>query len=126
MHLKVTNQRNDFLHKLSRELAQEYSVIAVEDLLVSSMIHDHFLAKSFNDAGLSNLISMLDYKVLETGTKLVKVDPSYTSQTCSQCGYVREGDEKLGLSERTYQCPSCGLTIDRDLTPLVTYFLGLD
>ena len=114
IHLKITNQRDDFLHKLSRELVQEYSVIAVEDLQVSSMIHTNRLAKSFQDAGLSALIRMLEYKVSETGTKLVKVSAAFTSQTCSRCGYVREGDEMLNLSDRTYYCPSCGLSMNRD------------
>ena len=100
MHLKVTNQRKDFLHQLSRRLVNEYSLIAVEDLQVPTMIHDHHFAKSFNDAGLSILTQMLDYKV---------------SETCSRCGYVRKGDEKLSLSERVYSCPSCGLSMDRDV-----------
>ncbi len=53
--------------------------------------------------------------VLETGTKLVKVDAKNTTQTCSRCGQVKEGDERLGLSERTFFCSCCGLSVDRDL-----------
>ena len=114
VHLKVANQRDDFLHKLSRELAEKYSVIVVEDLRVEDLRKNNSLAKSFNDAGLSTFISMLEHKVSETGAQLVKVDPAYTTQTCSGCGHVREGEEKLGLGDREYHCPCCGLVIDRD------------
>ncbi len=115
LHLKVENQRNDFLHQLSRRLANEYSIIAVEDLQVENLVKNHHVAKSFHDTGLSTLIQMLEYKVSETGSRLVKVDAAFTSQTCSQCGFVREGKEKVMLGERTYFCPSCGLSLDRDL-----------
>ena len=115
VHLKVTNQRTDFLHQLSRHLAEEYSLIAVEDLQISRMVHDHRVAKSFNDAGLGTFIEMMEYKVSETGAQLVKVNPAYTTQTCSRCGQVKEGADKLTLSDRGYHCHCCGLDIDRDL-----------
>jgi putative transposase len=73
------------------------------------------MAKSFSDAALGAFISMLEYKVSETGALLVKVNAAYTSQTCSRCGHVREGENKLLLDKRTYYCPKCGLSIDRDL-----------
>ena len=58
---------------------------------------------------------MLEYKVLVTGSQLVKVLAAFTSQTCSRCGQVKEGVERLSLSDRTDHCLSCGLNIDRDL-----------
>jgi putative transposase len=115
VHLKVANQRLDFLHQLSRELAEKYSVIVVEDLRVANLMKNHSLAKSFSDAGLSTFISMLEHKVSETGAQLVKVEAAFTTQTCSRCGHVREGNEKLTLKDRVYCCPTCGLVIDRDL-----------
>ena len=115
VHLKVANQRDDFLHKLSRELAERYSVIVVEDLKVENLRKNHSLAKSFSDAGLSTFISMLEHKVSETGAQPIKVEAAYTTQTCSRCGRVKEGDEKLGLGDREYRCSACGLVIDRDL-----------
>jgi len=90
-------------------------MIALEDLQVVNLLKNHHLAKSFHDARLGTLISMLEYKVLVTGSQLVKVLAAFTSQTCSRCGGVREGDERLSLSERIYSCPSCGLNMDRDL-----------
>lgn len=104
VYLKVANQRDDFLNKLSRELAEKYSVIVVEDLAIANMVMNHSLAKSFSDAGLSTFIDMLEYKVSETGARLVKVDPAYTTQTCSRCGHVKEGKDKLGLGDREHRC----------------------
>ena len=115
VHLKIANQRDDFIHQLSRELASKYSVIVVEDLQLTNLVRNHSLAKSFNDAGLGTFIDMLEYKVSETGAQLVKVNPAYTTQTCSRCGNVRQGENKVQLGERTYHCPTCGLEMDRDL-----------
>lgn len=115
VHLKVANQRNDFLNKLSREFAEKYSMIVVEDLRVEDLRKNHSLAKSFSDAGLCTFIDMLEYKVSETGAQIMKVNPAFTTQTCSQCGHVKEWYEKLNLSDRIYQCQECGLVIDRDL-----------
>ena len=87
----------------------------VEELQIVNLVKNHSLAKSFNDVSLGTFIRMLEYKVLETGAQLVKVNPAYTTQTCSRCGNVRHGDNKVHLSERTYHCPVCGLNIGRDL-----------
>jgi putative transposase len=115
VHLMVSNQRDDFLYKLSHELAEKYSVIVVEDLTITNLMYNHSLAKSFSDAGLSTFILMLEHKVSETGALLVKVNPAFTTQTCSRCGHIKEGEEKLGLNDRSYLCPLCGLEMDRDL-----------
>lgn len=112
---KVADQRADWHHKLSRQIASDYSIIAVEDLDVQGMVHNHRLAKSIYDAGWSSFVNMVEYKVSETGALLVKVDPRNTTQTCSQCGNVLEGEDKLALSDRIYECQVCGLEMDRDL-----------
>jgi putative transposase len=75
------------------------------------MIHNHCLAKSIADAAWSQFFDQLSHKAEEAGRKLVKVNPAYTSQTCSQCGHR----QKMPLSERTFDCLCCGLSIDRDL-----------
>jgi len=75
------------------------------------MVKNHHLAKSISDAGWGEFISMLEYKAGEAGTKLVKVNPSGTSQKCSRCGMTVPKE----LSERVHCCPYCGLTLDRDV-----------
>jgi putative transposase len=105
---RIRNQRLDFAHKLSRQLAHTYSLIALEDLNVKGLAASR-LAKSVNDAGWSLFINLLAYKVEETGSKLVKVDPCMTSQTCPQCGNIH----KKELSQRWHSCP-CGCEMHRD------------
>ena len=64
-------------------------------------------------------LSTLEHKVSETGAQLVKVNPAYTTQTCSNCGNIRQGDNKVQLNERTYKCPVCDLDMDRDLNAAI-------
>jgi putative transposase len=106
---KVKNQRLDFAHKLSHKLSNTYSLIAVEDLNIKGLASG-MLAKSVRDAGWSMFINMLSYKVENTGSKLIKVDPRYTSQTCPDCGNIRKKD----LSERWHSC-DCGSSMHRDV-----------
>lgn len=110
LYEKVTNQRLDFLHKETRRLAKSYSLIAIEDLKVSEM-KSKYLQLSINDASWNKFRELLTYKVEETGCKLVCVEPRGTTQECSECGKVVEKSLKI----RLHKCPSCGLTISRDL-----------
>jgi transposase len=75
------------------------------------------LNRAFGDAGLAAVLRQLDYKSSWFGSRLVKADRWFpSSKTCSGCGVVKA---KLHLAERTYQCDSCGLIIDRDLNAAV-------
>ena len=107
-YAKVKHQRTDFAHKLSHSLVSTYSLIAVEDLNVKGLVASR-LAKSVNDAGWSTLINMLEYKAESAGSKLIRVDPRMTSQTCPNCGNIH----KKELSERWHSCP-CGSEMHRD------------
>ena len=112
-HKKVKNQRNDYQHKVSRELANKHRVIFLETLNVKNMVKNKKLAKAISDVSWSSFITKLDYKIAENQGCIVKIDPFYpSSKTCSNCGNVKD---KLLLSERTYHCNECGFTIDRDL-----------
>ena len=111
LHEKVTNQRNDFLHKLSRKLADSYSTIVVEDLQIPNMVQNHNLAKSIADSSWGRFLQFLSYKAEEAGGRVIKVNPKDTTQICSGCGLK----VPKTLSERTHLCPRCGLQMDRDL-----------
>jgi putative transposase len=111
LHDKVANQRGDFWHKETRKLANTYSLIAIEDLTLQFMTRNGHLALSAHDAALGTFRQMLGYKVEETGSQLVPVNPQYTSQVCSGCGAFVPKE----LSVRVHSCPHCGLTIDRDV-----------
>lgn len=111
LHTKVCSQRWDFLYKQSRRLVNAYGLIAVEQLSVKGMVKNHRLAKSISDAGWSEFIAMLEYKAAEAGARLVRVNPSSTSQECSRCGMTVPKE----LSQRVHCCPYCGLVLDRDI-----------
>ncbi|HEG0266691.1 TPA: transposase [Campylobacter coli] len=124
LHKKVRNQRNDYQHKVSREIADKYRTICLETLKVKNMVKNKKLAKQISDVSWSSFISKLEYKVAENQGCLVKIDTYYpSSKTCSNCGCVKE---TLSLSERTYNCNECGFEIDRDLNASINILnLGL-
>lgn len=109
LYEKVYNQRLDFLHKLTRQLVNEYDCIALEDLQISSM-NNKYLQFSINDVAWQRFRQLLTYKGEETGCKLDFVEPRDTSKRCSKCGKLQD----MPLSKRKYEC-SCGNSMPRDL-----------
>jgi putative transposase len=110
LHERVTNQREDFLHKLSRYYVDRYDFIAVEDLNIRGMLRNHKLSSSISDVAWNKFAETLAYKAGNAGKLVVRVSPRNTTQRCSRCG----GIAKKGLAERTHKCPYCGLEFDRD------------
>jgi len=108
---RVGWRRGDFAHQYSRRIVNTFDLIAVEDLAVNRMMHNHCLAKSIADAAWTQFAATLSHKAAWAGRGYVAVNPAYTSQDCSGCGHR----QKLSLSDRTYACPCCGLILDRDL-----------
>ncbi len=115
LHTKIKNQRDDFLHKLSREFVHEFDLICVEDLNIKKMVSGDNnyknLNKSILDGGWRQFLDYLSYKAEEAGKTVMKVNPAYTSQICSACGHMVNKD----LSQRIHRCDKCGLVIDRDI-----------
>jgi len=83
LHEKLTNQRNDFLHKLSRFYVNSYDVICVENLNVKSMVKNHSLAQKILDASWGKFLQLLEYKAERAGVRVVKVNPRGTSEGLS-------------------------------------------
>ncbi|MGE7632445.1 RNA-guided endonuclease TnpB family protein [Bacillus paramycoides] len=110
LHEKVANQRKNFLHHKSKELATHFDVVAIEDLHMKGMSRALRFGKSVADNGWRMFTTFLAYKLQEQGKQLVKIDKWFPStKMCSSCGTRKD----MPLSERTYEC-FCGLTIGRD------------
>jgi putative transposase len=110
VHERIRNRRHDFAHRESRKLVNRYGFIAVENLSIKRMNKNHCLAKSIMDAAWGEFTEKLAYKAEWAGRRFVRVNPAYTSQDCSSCGFR----QSVPLSARVYECPSCGLILDRD------------
>jgi len=113
LHERVANQRRDFWHKLTRQLADTYSLIALEDLTLAFMTANHHLALSAHDAGLAEFQQLLAYKAEEAGVTVIAVPPHNTTQACSYCGTLP--DVPKTLADRVHSCSQCGYVADRDL-----------
>jgi len=109
-HLKVKRTRKDFHHKASTSIVRRFDAIAVEELNIRGLLKNPKLAKAIADVGWSAFFTMIEVKAGNAGRRFEKVPARYTSQECSGCGHR----QKMPLAVRVYQCPSCGLVIDRD------------
>ena len=119
LHRHISNQRKDYLHKKSTEIANRYSYVCVENLNMKNMSNKGFgNGKSTLDNGYGYFLTLLDYKLKERGGNLIKVDKWFpSSQLCSDCGY--QFHQVKHLSIRTWVCPKCGVKHDRDINAAI-------
>ena len=106
---KITNSRDDFLHKISKYYVDKYDVIGIEDLIITDMIHNK-LAKHIFDASWGRFRQFISYKAESAGKIFMLVNHKGTTQRCSNCG----NKVKKGLYDREHKCSNCGLEIPRD------------
>jgi len=111
-HVKIRNQRLDFVRKEALRLSREYDVVVVEDINLRAIGGSLHLGKNLHDNGFGMFRDHLERKLREKGSILVKVDKWFPStKTCSVCGYVNP-EVKLGVQE--WECPECGTVHQRD------------
>lgn len=118
LHEKVANQRKDFLHKLSRQIANVYDCVCIENLDIKAMSQGLHFGKSVSDNGWGMFTTYLKYKLEDMGKQLVKVDKFFaSSQICNVCGY--KNSETKDLAVRAWDCPQCGTHHDRDINAAI-------
>ena len=117
LHRQIKHLRHNTLHQVTTRLAKTKSVLVIEDLHVSGMLKNHYLAQAIGDVGFYEFKRQLLYKASWYGARVILADrwePS--SKRCSACGWV---DAELTLSDRTFHCEQCGLVLDRDLNAAI-------
>lgn len=117
LHYRISCIRKDAIHKLTRTVTKHFKHIAIEDLNVKGMVRNHKLAKALSDSSLSEILRQLTYKAELYGNVIHKVNRFFpSSKLCSRCGHKYDG---LTLKDRTFICPSCGMTEDRDVNAAI-------
>ncbi|MBD2018400.1 IS200/IS605 family element transposase accessory protein TnpB [Microcoleus sp. FACHB-53] len=117
VHRKITNCREDFLHKLSRRIVNENQVIVVENLNVKGMMQNHYLAKAIHQVGWGMFCTMLKYKAEAEGKVYQEVDRFFpSSKTCHVC---LNQVASLPLKVRRWTCENCQTTHDRDINAAI-------
>ena len=112
IHEKIANQRKDILHKSSRQIANAYDLVCVEDLNMKNMSQALNFGKSVTDNGWGMFVRFLEYKLEDLGKQLVKIDKWFpSSKTCHICGCI---NEELTLNIREWECPICHSVHHRD------------
>lgn len=117
LHEVITNQRKDFLHKVTNEITNRFDTICIEDLNVKGMVRNHCLAQSISDVGWGEFERQLRYKAEWRGKNLLQIgrfEPS--SKLHNTCGYI---NKVLSLSDREWTCPNCGKIVFRDLNAAI-------
>lgn len=113
VHEKAANQRKDFLHKRSRQIAEAYDAVCIEDLNMQGMAKAMHFGKSVHDNGWGMFTRMLEYKLADRGGKLIRISRWYpSSQRCASCGHIHP--EMKDLSIRKWFCDWCLEWFDRD------------
>jgi putative transposase len=127
-HKKVADTRKNFHFQTAKALFDKYDVVAVEKLNIKGLVKTR-LAKSINDAGWRQFVSILSNKAAKlatwstpcgrlcanAGLKVIAVNPNGTSQECSNCGHK----VKKPLSQRMHNCSICHTILCRDLNAAI-------
>jgi transposase len=138
LHARAAARRKDWVEKTSTDLARRFDVIRVEDLRVAQMtrrpkpqpnpfqpgsyLPNRRRAKAGLNRGIRSngwglLVQRLEHKAVG---RVEKVNPAYTSQTCSRCGHCAPGNRE----SQAFRCQSCGHTSHADLNAAINVAAG--
>ncbi|MCL4376573.1 transposase [Candidatus Parvarchaeota archaeon] len=114
---RITNQRNDFIHKVSTAITKRFDTIVVETLNIKGMKKNHNLAKAISNVSWSRFFEFIKYKAEKQGKNIIEIGMfEKSSKTCSVCGHVNKG---LTLKEREWTCTDCNTLLDRDINAAI-------
>ncbi len=117
LHARIANIRQDSLHQLTADINRRFDIIGIEDLNVRGMVCNRHLARSIADMGFREFRRQLEYKAARRGAVVVVADRFFpSSKLCSACGALQDD---LPLSVRTWTCPACNTTHDRDVNAAI-------
>lgn len=112
---KIARVRSHWQHVVSTDIARRFGTVVLEDLRVKNMSASgrgkHGLNRSILNQAWGAFAEKLAYKLEERGGALVKINPAFTSQTCSDCGAV---DSRSRKSQAAFECTSCGFAANAD------------
>ena len=111
---KTARCREDYLQVHTKRLVESQDLIVSEDLKVKSLLKNHKLAYSIADVSWGSFSALLKQKAELYGKEYIKVPPQYTTQTCSECGHIMKGEERIRLGVKEWTCPMCCKQHSRD------------
>jgi len=115
IHEDITHRRDDWQWKLSHELCRAYDTLCIEDLQLTGM--SRLWGRKMSDLAFGSFVQKLEHVASKYGCEIRKVDRYYpSSKTCNVCQYV---NEHLSLSDRSWICPECGTSHDRDVNAAI-------
>ena len=128
LHSKLANARKYYIHKITKDITDEYDIITCEKLKTKEMIikgKDSKLSSKINDATFSEILRELQYKAKYKGKEFYQINTYYpSSQICSRCD--NQDKSYKDLTRREYKCSKCTQELDRDLNASINImFEGL-
>ena len=116
-HAREAERRRDEDFRIIASFIHKYDGFAVEDLRIANLMRNHRLADSIAQQSWADFMNRLQHRAERAGLRFCRVDPRFTSQTCSDCGQRLK--DRLTLAERVLVCPDCGLVICRDVNAAI-------
>ena len=128
LYSKLSNARRLYIHKITKDITDEYDIITCEKLKTKEMIikgKDSKLSSKINDATFSEIVRQLQYKSKYKGKEFYQINTYYpSSQICSRCD--NQDRRYKDLTRREYKCTKCNQELDRDLNASINImFEGL-
>ena len=113
LYARLNGIRYNYIHQCTHKLISLLPCrVVMEDLNVMGMMKNRHLSKAIQEQCFYEIIRQMKYKCEWNGIPFIQADRFYpSSKTCSCCGAI---NKRLTLSDRTFICPECGFTIDRD------------